>query len=350
MHVDIAEIEAPATLDGSDGEVFTEYLRVRDAVEEHALGTDLLTMGLPQLLSEYRNNPHRVRRHFAARIDGRIVARALITLRPTTPETGVHLVVDVLPEHRGAGIGTRLADLIEQVARDEDAPVLKVTLAHSMSDGGERIVAATGVGEVPASDPGARFLQRRGYVLEQVSRISRLDVADLAGPSPTAPADDYDVVEWAGSTPDEHVGDLAALRTRMSTDAPYGGLAMVVDEWGADRVREHDARIAESGRVMITAAARHRPSGRLVGYSEIAVAEGESVATQEDTLVIKEHRGHRLGLRLKVATSAALPRLAPGVTTVVTWNAEENRPMLDVNEALGFRPIGYEGSWQRRVK
>jgi len=351
VSIHIEEIDAPESLDGPDGVEFAEYLRVRNAVEAGTLGTDLLAPGLPQILSEYQNTPHRVRRHFAARLDGRIVGRALITSRPVTPETGVHLMVDVVPAHRGAGFGTRLADLVEGLAIDAGAPVLKATLPHTFTASGERILAATGVGDVPADDPGARFLRARGYVLEQVARISLLDLAGIGerlGPHRVAAADDYELVEWSGPTPDEHAADVAVLRTGMSTDAPLGGLVMVVDEWDAARVREHDARIAESGRVMHTAAARHATTGRLVGYSEVAVVAENPVATQEDTLVLREHRGHGLGMRLKAATSIALGRVAPHVTAIVTWNAEENRPMLDVNEALGFRAIGYEGSWQKR--
>jgi hypothetical protein len=34
--------------------------------------------------------------------------------------------------------------------------------------------------------------------------------------------------------------------------------------------------------------------------------------------------------------------------SIVTDNAEENRPMLDVNEAVGFVGVGSEGVWERR--
>ena len=40
---------------------------------------------------------------------------------------------------------------------------------------------------------------------------------------------------------------------------------------------------------------------------------------------------------------------APDCRAVSTWNAEENRPMLAVNEALGFRHVGTSGSWLREV-
>lgn len=50
--------------------------------------------------------------------------------------------------------------------------------------------------------------------------------------------------------------------------------------------------------------------------------------------------------RLKTANLEFLEGTAPGHPSVLTWNAEENRPMLDVNEAVGFSPFGYEGAWR----
>lgn len=40
---------------------------------------------------------------------------------------------------------------------------------------------------------------------------------------------------------------------------------------------------------------------------------------------------------------------APDCRAVSTWNAEENRPMLAVNEAVGFTPVAHEGQWRKEL-
>ncbi|NRQ49193.1 GNAT family N-acetyltransferase [Aeromicrobium stalagmiti] len=352
----IDELQMPESLDAPGGAEFTEYATVRNAIEADTLGTDLLVMGVPELLAEYRSNPHRVRRHFVVRESCAVIGRALVTTRPHTPETGAHLMVDVLPQHRRRGVGRALLDRAEGAAREAGAPVLKVAVTHSVRPGGERVEPPTGFGDLSADDDGARFLLRHGFALEQVTRISLLDVrglperlTSLRDAAAAVAGDGYRLVTWTGATPDRWVADLAALRTRMSTDAPMAGMVMTEDVWDAGRVREHDERITSSGRDLVTAAVEHVASGTLAGFSEIVVASGDPVAVQEDTLVLRDHRGRRLGMLLKAATAELLATSVPGVEMIVTWNAEENRPMLDVNEAMGFRPIGSEGGWQKRV-
>ena len=99
----------------------------------------------------------------------------------------------------------------------------------------------------------------------------------------------------------------------------------------------------------MTVAAEHRPTGRLVAFTELSVPDDRSRPAQQlDTLVLSEHRGHQLGMLIKIANLWALNAIVPAPQLVYTFNAEENRHMLDVNEAIGFRAVGHTGGWRKR--
>ena len=63
------------------------------------------------------------------------------------------------------------------------------------------------------------------------------------------------------------------------------------------------------------------------------------------TGVTREHRGHRLGLLVKVAMLEVLRAAEPQLERIDTWNAESNRYMIAVNEALGYTVLGPPASW-----
>ncbi len=72
--------------------------------------------------------------------------------------------------------------------------------------------------------------------------------------------------------------------------------------WDADRVRENDALHAARGARFLVAVAEHRASGRLVACTELSLAAGSpEQAWQMLTVVHPAHRGHRLGLAVKLA-------------------------------------------------
>ncbi len=351
----IEEIPIPASLDGPEGADFIEMVEVRNAVEAATLGSWALAVTAEELLPIYRRQEYEPRRMFVARADGRIVGRSVLQWSIEEGTNVSWVFGEVLGAYRNQGIGTALFDEMERIALESGRMVVQTDVIHTRTDGGERIAPPTGFGDIPARDPGSRFLRNRGYALEQIARISFLDLpveptllATHRRQAESAAGPDYRVVTWVGLTPEQWRPDLAYLKNRMSVDEPAAGLEIDEETWDEARVVSHDEAEIAAGRPLLVVAAEHIPSHRLVGINELSVPTDRTRPVgQEDTLVLAEHRGHRLGMLLKVANLQELAKLAPEAPLVYTFNAEENRPMLNVNEAVGFRAVGYDGAWKK---
>jgi len=362
----IEELPIPRHPGAEGWDDFAAAADVHNAVEADAYGNGELSVTAEEALPDWLNQDWEPKRLFVLRAGddlgpgtgagaGRIVARGDYERESSDTETA-WLRVDVLPEFRNRGIGTALASLLEATS-EADGCRNQIVYAVSADAPGERLTAPTGFGSLPLRNPEVRFLLRRSYRLEQVERGSRLAlpaaqerVGRLLREAEEHAGRDYDIAQWEGITPARWRTDMAWLYERMSTDAPTAGLEEPQEFWHPDRLLETQS-LAEAGpRTMYTTAVVHRESRKLVGFTELsAPAETHRPVHQEDTLVLREHRGHRLGLLLKAWNLENLQRNDPGHPSVITFNAEENRHMLAINEALGFEPIGYEGGWRRRT-
>jgi GNAT superfamily N-acetyltransferase len=215
----------------------------------------------------------------------------------------------------------------------------------------------TGSGRVDGTAHAATLLSAHGYVLEQAERYSllRLPLDDglLEAHQARAAAragSDYSLVSWTDRAPDEWVDQVAVLRTRMSTDAPTADLDFEEARWDAERVRTWERQVADSQHGYLLSAAVHTPTRTLAGFTVLRYpVEYPEAVFQEDTLVLREHRGRRLGMLVKTENLRLLREVRPGAARVHTWNAEENSYMLDINVALGFHPTGVAGMWQKRT-
>jgi hypothetical protein len=162
-------------------------------------------------------------------------------------------------------------------------------------------------------------------------------------------ASGYELVGFGDRVPDELVAGYCALQTAFNAEAPLGELDLEVEHWDEDRVRKSEERAAIQGRHQRRVVAI-APDGSVVALTEMLVAVGEPTdGYQGGTLVLPEHRGHRLGMASKLANLRSYSADFPAVSRVHSWNAEENGPMVAINDALGFKPVEYLAEMQRKV-
>jgi GNAT superfamily N-acetyltransferase len=270
------------------------------------------------------------------------------------------LDVTVHPDLRDSGLADTLLEAVEAAALEEGRTTLVLATEHPgepAADDPTALAAPTGSGRISASASEARLALRHGYELGQAERYSVLDLpvdpallGRLHVDAAAHAEPDYRLVSWSDRAPDEWIDGLALLETRMSTDAPMGELDIREEAWDAARIRDAEARRAMAGYGFRVVAAVHVASGTLAGHTMVEYPLAKpGVAFQGDTIVLREHRGHRLGMLLKATMLRELAVARPQAERVHTWNAEENDHMLGINVALGFRRAGVVGLWQKTV-
>ena len=240
----------------------------------------------------------------------------------------------VAPEHRRAGWGSRLLDLQLETAQEH---------------GRSWIYTGTWAG-----GDGTGFLEARGFdtVGQQRNPVRRVDLHDdpdrfdRLWDEAAAAAAEYELVRVAGPAPEELLSGLVSLHEAIN-DAPSTDL-QEPDVWDAARVRDFDAGMAGRHQTAYRVLARHVPSGEWAGMSMLCVDEfSPAIAMQEDTSVVRAHRGHRLGLLLKSEMIRWIRHDRPEVLATDTWNAADNHHMIAVNERLGCRVIATNVGYRR---
>ena len=149
----------------------------------------------------------------------------------------------------------------------------------------------------------------------------------------------YSLVSWRAPAPAEYLDQLGLIHSAMA-DAPRDA-GVEPHVWDAARIRHLEQTMAEHQLTCYAIAARHDATGELVALTEMLIeAETPDWAFQQITAVLAAHRGHRLGLLVKVAMLEQLLSREPAVRYIQTGNAGANAHMIAINEQLGFTVAG----------
>lgn len=267
--------------------------------------------------------------------DGDVLGYVHLYLPVTDNRHYAEAELTVHPDHRREGVGTALLDHLVDVARAEARTELIVTARATWEDGPNR------------SEAGPKFLEARGFTaaLTEVDRRLVLDdidpeaEQDLRARAESASAPEYDLVSWTGRTPEEHLERLCRLDSMIFEEIPLGDVELKRREVDVELQRARDDRSDAIGALQIRTVAVHRATGAMVANTAIYAYPDHPDAQQAITIVDPAHRGHRLGLAVKLANLRQLRERADFVTAVWAGNADTNTHMVAINEALGFRTV-----------
>lgn len=290
--------------------------------------------------TEFRSVDRTLRRLMYAAYDGDAMLGAGAVFLPLLDNTHLGwLSVFVDPRSRRRGVGGALVEHLVEVAWNEGRRSVLVNVWLSFSD--------------REHHPYRRFAECHGFTLAtfEVRRRLTLPVPDrqIEGWISDAAVHHltYRIATFSDPLPDALLPSACHVTNQLLVDAPHGDIEWEAQQQTPQTWREYDDVLAGAGnRRFITVALDACDS--VVAYSGLTVYRNDLLNVHQGaTLVLSEHRGHRLGIAVKAANLRQLQQLLPDAARVWTSNDETNRHMTSINQLMGFTPVELGAQFQR---
>jgi mycothiol synthase len=262
-------------------------------------------------------------RYFKSRVvaedGGRVVGFGLVNhMRWAVVPTKYRIDITVHPEHRGRGHGTALYDALIDKVRARDGRTVAAAAKESMAYG-------------------VRFLTKRGFAEVKRDWESRLFVKGF-GFARFSTADDRVAKQCIRivALADEMLRDGSALRKafeltedcRMDIPSVDPPSRHTFEEFRRDDIDAPNA-LLDAFFVAI------EKDGRYLGVSNMFRSlDDPTFLWQGITGVRRDARGKGIAMALKLRTVRYA--IDNGIEHIKTWNDVHNKPMLSINEAMGF--------------
>lgn len=350
--------ELPESVDSADAGLYLAYVAAINETDRVDSGTELFHTDAAESLVWLRDEKYRGRRAFVALEGDEPLGFAALSWALDTTN-GVEFSIVVLPQNRGRGVEDALLRTVEEAAAQLGRRTMNCyTLAPAHALAAEPLTpCASGHGGMPTNDWGTQLLLRHGYELGLIERVSTFGlerswepVRDMLEGALATAGPEYRAVWWQIPTPPEYADGYAAAIGRLDVDSPSGTVPVEEQRWDAQRVFDQDAIKLAAGQLMAVTAVIHEPTGQVAAYNELFIGADRGKPSENwGTLVMPEHRGRRLGTVVKCAGLLRWRELVPTSSVVFTFNAVENRYMLNVNESVGYEPAAFCGEWTKTL-
>ncbi|MHA1483100.1 MAG: GNAT family N-acetyltransferase [Candidatus Heimdallarchaeaceae archaeon] len=228
----------------------------------------------------------------------------------------------LLPKYRRLGIGTNMLNRILTFAQEKDKLVL---IAGSEEEDGKA------------------FLNAIGAQIAQTGAENRLKFDDIdwkmvnewmtQGPKRSPGTD----MKLFFSIPDDIIDEYAKVFTETLNQQPLGDLDINDIIFTPESIRKDEEQQSSLGRTKLTYLTIES-DGKISGLTEMLYrSDRKTMVTQLLTGVKQEYRGRGLGKWLKAAMLLKTKEDYPEAKIITTANATENKPMLSINDRLGFK-------------
>jgi GNAT superfamily N-acetyltransferase len=276
---------------------------------------------------------------YAAFQDGRLVGEGILSGSTIDNLATAHTWVWVHPDSWGHGVGSALVDHLVEQARSLGRRVLQSGARYR--------------GDQRRDHPYRRFAERHGFQLAntEIERRLRLPVPaerlDALAQQAWSHADGYHLQVVVGPIPMTVAQDYCDVLNRLAVDAPTGDLVVERGRRTPDHVADQDRELEAAHRTRLTVLGLDGRGAVVAVTSAVATEPGYPHIDQWATIVAPEHRGHRLGLAVKIEQTRALQETFPDKEFVSTTNAETNDHMIAINQALGYELYSLSVEFQR---
>ena len=333
--------------DPYDDAALAAWLDVTNVADEHERGAAATSWTLPEIEVVARNPRKNVKDvRVIGSVDGVVVASGQVRMPQLDNLSAADIEVSVLPEHRRQGHGSAMLAACEAIAKEHGRTRFDAMTAWRY-DG-----PADGSGTA-----GVEFAKAHGYVFglgdvqrEVVLPVDEAVLDELAAEAAER-AGGYELRTWTGPFPDDDLLlSYLELSSTLLTEAPMGDNDYEDEAVDIEAHRIHERIVELQGRTMYTTVALDA-DGRVAAFTDLmAPSHDTRCVYQWGTLAGRAHRGHRLGLAVKIANLKALQVTgAYDGRRLVTWNAEVNDHMIGINHRMGFVPTARAGELQKKI-